>query len=69
MKLERKKDVSPKYLLIVLSVICIALTVISAFFPDAVKPIKEFTGKFMTPLQDPPASTRKTLFPHWKRSH
>ncbi|MBO5610405.1 MAG: rod shape-determining protein MreC [Eubacterium sp.] len=52
MKLERKKDVSPKYLLIVLSVICIALTVISAFFPDAVKPIKEFTGKFMTPLQE-----------------
>ena len=51
MKLERKKDISPKYLLIVLSVICIALTLVSAFFPETVKPIKEFTGKLMTPLQ------------------
>ena len=32
MKLNYKKDLSPKYLLIALSVICIALTIVSAFF-------------------------------------
>ena len=51
MKLERKKDISPKYLLIALSIICIVLTLVSAFFPNAVRPIREFTGKLMTPLQ------------------
>ena len=51
MKSDRKKDISPKYLLIALSIICIALTLVSAFFSFAFRPIKDFTGKLMTPLQ------------------
>lgn len=51
MKFNYKKDISPKYLLIALSVICIALTILSALFPDILKPVKAYTGKFVTPLQ------------------
>jgi rod shape-determining protein MreC len=51
MKFDLKKDISPKYLLIVLSVICVALTLVSAFFPGVLKPIKEITGDVVTPLQ------------------
>lgn len=51
MKLDYKKDISPKYLLIALSIICIALTILSAFFPDIIKPVKNYTGKVITPLQ------------------
>ncbi|SNU06105.1 rod shape-determining protein MreC [Lachnospiraceae bacterium] len=46
-----KKDISPKYLLLTLSVICIALIIVSAFFPDQLKPVKSFIGRYVTPLQ------------------
>lgn len=52
MKLNYKKDLSPKYLLIALSVICIALTIVSAFFPDVLKPVREVIGDIITPLQE-----------------
>ncbi len=51
MKFDYKKDISPKYILIFLSVICIALTIVSAFFPDVLKPVKEYTGELITPMQ------------------
>ncbi|MBO4864762.1 MAG: rod shape-determining protein MreC [Eubacterium sp.] len=51
MKDKYKKDIDPKYLLIALSVICIALILVSAFFPDKVRPVKAFVGKYVTPLQ------------------
>lgn len=51
MNSKQKKDISPKYLLIALSIICIALTIVSGFFPDTLKPVKEITGIFITPLQ------------------
>ena len=51
MKFDYKKDISPKYLLIALSVICIALTIVSAFFPNILKPVREVTGGVVTPLQ------------------
>ena len=51
MKFNWNKDISPKYLLIALSVICIALTIISAFFPNILKPVREVTGGVVTPLQ------------------
>ena len=38
-------------ILIVLSIICIALTIVSAFFPDVLKPVKEYTGELITPMQ------------------
>ena len=51
MRFNYKKDISPKYSLIVLSIICIALTLVSAFFPEALAPVKAFTGQYITPLQ------------------
>ncbi len=51
MKFDNKKDISPKYILIVLSVICIALVILSAFFPNVLKPVREVTGIVITPLQ------------------
>lgn len=51
MKFDYKKDISPKYILIFLSIICIALTIVSAFFPDVLKPVKEYTGELITPMQ------------------
>ena len=51
MKINYKKDVDPKYLLITLSVICIALILVSAFFPEKVRPVRAFVGKYVTPLQ------------------
>ena len=51
MKFDYKKDLSPKYLLIFFSVICIALIILSAFFPDTLKVVRNVTGKFITPMQ------------------
>lgn len=50
-KFNYKKDVDPKYLLITLSVICVALIVLSGFFPEQTKPVKSAIGKYITPLQ------------------
>ena len=46
-----KKDISPKYLLLTLSVICIALIIVSAFFPDSLRPVRSITGRLIVPLQ------------------
>ena len=51
MKFNLHKDLSPKYLLIALSVICIALIIVSAFFPNELKVVREFTGRYITPMQ------------------
>ena len=51
MNFNNKKDISPKYLLLALSIICIALIVLSAFFPDTLAPVKKITGRFITPMQ------------------
>lgn len=51
MKFDYKKDISPKYLLIFLSVICIALIILSAFFPNTLKSVRNITGKLITPMQ------------------
>ena len=49
---DYKKDISPKYLLIALSVICIVLTLISTFFPGLIKPLRDLTGRFIAPMQE-----------------
>ncbi|MBR3041149.1 MAG: rod shape-determining protein MreC [Eubacterium sp.] len=46
-----KKDISPKYLFFTLAVICIALIIVSGFFPDQTKPVKAAIGKYVVPLQ------------------
>ncbi len=51
MKFNNKKDVDPKYLLVALSVICIALIIVSAFFPDKMQKVRGVVGKYVTPLQ------------------
>ena len=51
MKFDNKRDISPKYLLIPLSIICVALVILSAFFPDTLHTVREITGVLVTPLQ------------------
>ncbi len=51
MKPNTKKDVNPKYLLVALSIICVALIIVSAFFPDKMLPVRKVVGKYITPLQ------------------
>lgn len=48
---NKKKDISPKYLLIALSVISIALIILSVFFPATLRPIKNVTGGIIARLQ------------------
>ena len=52
MKFDRKKDINPKYLLLALSIISLIFLFISAFFADFMQPVKEYTGKIITPMQD-----------------
>jgi len=51
MKFNRNKDISPKYLLLFLSVVCIALIVVSTIDPNLLRPVRQYTGKLITPLQ------------------
>ncbi len=51
MKFDYKKDIHPKYLLLVLSVICIGLFVLSAF-TDILRPVKRYTAKVILPMQE-----------------
>ncbi len=50
-KFDYKKDIHPKYLLLVLSVICIGLFVLSAF-TDTLRPVKRGTAKIIMPMQE-----------------
>ncbi len=51
MNFNNKKDISPKYLLLALSIICIVLIVLSAFFPKIMAPVRKYTNKFIVPVQ------------------
>ena len=51
MKFDRKKDINPKYLMMALSIICIALIIVSAIFPQRLVPIRSAIGRYVTPLQ------------------
>lgn len=51
MKFDYKKDISPRYLLIFLTIICVMLIVFSAVKPDEAAGIRSVTGRLITPLQ------------------
>lgn len=51
MKFNWNKDISPKYLFLALSIVCIVLIVVSAFAPDSLKSVRSITGRFIVPLQ------------------
>ena len=51
MKFNWNKDLSPKYLFLALSVICIVLIIVSAFMPNALRPVRSITGRLIVPLQ------------------
>ena len=50
-RFNRRKDISPKYILLFLSAICIALIVMSTISPGFMRPIRRVTGYFITPMQ------------------
>jgi len=52
MKERRKIELSPRVLLIVFTVICLLLIVVSAVFRKAAKPLAFIAGTFIVPMQD-----------------
>jgi len=52
MKFNYKKDISPKYLLLALSILSIVLLVLSAVFPSKMSVVRGIVGEFITPLQE-----------------
>lgn len=51
-RFKKKKDISPKYLLIVLSAICIGLIVLTSVNPSVMHTFKGFFGFFIVPVQE-----------------
>lgn len=52
MKFDKRKDISPKYLLLACTIICIGLLFASYFAMDKVAAIKNATIKVITPIQN-----------------
>ncbi len=52
MKFDTKKDFSPKYLLLILTIVCIILLLLSFFARDSILMIKKYTNKFIVPVQN-----------------
>lgn len=52
MKFDKRKDISPKYLLLACTVICVGLLFASYFAMDKVAAIKNATVKLITPIQN-----------------
>lgn len=50
--LRRKKEYSPKVLLVILTLICAAVLGISCLYHDAVKPFQNIFASFVIPMQD-----------------
>lgn len=51
MRYDRKKDISPKYLLLALTIICVAFMIISFFAGDKIAFIKRYTNMVVSPIQ------------------
>ena len=51
MRYDRRKDISPKYLLLAFSIICVIFLIISYFAGDQLKLVKDITGNIVTPVQ------------------
>lgn len=50
-KNNRKKDIPPKYLLLALTIVCVAFLLLSYFAGDHMAKIKLYTGKIIAPFQ------------------
>lgn len=51
MRYDRKKDLSPKYLLLALTIICVAFMIISFFAGDKIAIVKKYTNMIISPIQ------------------
>lgn len=52
MKIDRRKDINPKYLLLTCTIICIGVFIASYFAMDKVAAVKNITIKLITPIQN-----------------
>ncbi|MGN0151519.1 MAG: rod shape-determining protein MreC [Wujia sp.] len=52
MKFDKRKDINPKYLLLMCTIICIGLIFASYFAADEVAAVKNITVKIITPIQN-----------------
>lgn len=51
MKFNKKNGIPPKYILLILTVVCLLLIGVSYAFEDAVMPLRYITGVTITPMQ------------------
>lgn len=51
MRYDRKKDISPKYLLLTFTIICVAFLLISFFAGDKIAFVKKYTNMVISPIQ------------------
>ncbi|MBR1815524.1 MAG: rod shape-determining protein MreC [Lachnospiraceae bacterium] len=51
MRYDRKKDISPKYLLLTFTIICVAFLLISFFAGDKIAFVKKYTNMIISPIQ------------------
>ncbi len=51
MRYDRRKDISPKYLLLAFTIICVIFLIISFFAGEQLRLVKDITGNIVTPVQ------------------
>lgn len=51
MKIDYKKDMHPKYLLLTLSIMCVILLILSVFMKNSLSPVRDGLSKVISPLQ------------------
>ncbi|MBR0516023.1 MAG: hypothetical protein IJJ89_04220, partial [Eubacterium sp.] len=49
---KNKRDISPRYLFLALTVICIVFLVVSIFFKDQTRKIRNFFANIIVPVQE-----------------
>lgn len=64
MKTDYKKDVSPKYLLLFLTVIAVILIILSAVKPSLLRGVRAVSGRVITPLQEGTAEIGASVRDH-----
>lgn len=52
MRYNREKDISPKYLFLLLTIICAVLLILSYFYSGSILTIKKYTSMIITPVQN-----------------
>lgn len=52
MKFDKRRDISPKYLLLTFTIICVVFLLLSFIASDGIVALKKYTGKVIAPIQE-----------------